>query len=227
MAYIDSLMARGKRKSGQHLAVLGYADELGNDAHNNELSALRAQHVQQHLVSSGFNSGDITLCVGKGAVIRNAAVGKDSYPQDRIVQIAVLQVVAKDKKNVPDTPAIERLKSVNIDEPVVFEKIRFRPNTEKLLPGSVLAMQELYEFMVANSTLSIGFICDFMPDPGAPQNLSFLRSRIVCEYLAAHGISRSRCTYDTYKRVGAARVAQRVQGIKANDPLIEIVIKRK
>ncbi len=91
---IDQLIADSSLVRGQKVMLLGYADYIGSNGHNDSLSASRAKNVADHLIKTGFNKKDITLCVGRGKIDR-APAGKDGYSADRKVQI-----VAKHNKGV-------------------------------------------------------------------------------------------------------------------------------
>ena len=83
---ISKLVTDGVLTRGQKLILLGYADYLGTNGHNDSLSVARAKKVEGYLIKMGFNKKDITLCAGKGKIDR-ALVGKDGYSLDRKVQV--------------------------------------------------------------------------------------------------------------------------------------------
>ena len=86
---INKLVADSALVKGQKFILLGYADYLGTNHHNDSLSVARAKYVERYLIRIGFNKNDITRCVGKGKIDR-APVGKDGYSADRKVQIVAL-----------------------------------------------------------------------------------------------------------------------------------------
>ncbi len=84
--YIKKLIADSSVFHGQKITLLGYADYLGSNGHNDSLSVARARSVENQLLMLGFRKKDISLCVGKGKIDRMPA-GKDGYSADRKVQI--------------------------------------------------------------------------------------------------------------------------------------------
>ena len=83
---INKLVADSVLLKGQKFTLLGYADYLGTNSHNDSLSVARAKNVERYLIKIGFNKKNITLCVGKGKIDRTP-IGKDGYSSDRKVQI--------------------------------------------------------------------------------------------------------------------------------------------
>ena len=109
--FINKLIADGSLVRGQKLILLGYADYLGTNGHNDSLSVSRAKNVEDLLIRKGINKKDITLCVGKGKIDR-MPVGKNGYGSDRKVQI----IAMKHKKEVAAPPEANKV-STNADQP--------------------------------------------------------------------------------------------------------------
>ncbi len=86
---IDLLIYNDKIISGSSVMVIGYADYLGSELHNKNLSMQRAKNVKDYLIKNSINAGDIKLCVGKGAIERKGMTDKDGNPVDRKVDIVV------------------------------------------------------------------------------------------------------------------------------------------
>jgi outer membrane protein OmpA-like peptidoglycan-associated protein len=54
---LDSAIYDGRIRALQSLQIIGYADAVGNPAHNLSLSGKRAVIVKEYLVQSGFRAG--------------------------------------------------------------------------------------------------------------------------------------------------------------------------
>src|ERR1700744_624348 len=67
---IDALIYNDKIITGSKVMIIGYADFLGTEGRNKNLSIKRAENVKKYLVKYGVNPDDITLCEGKGEVER-------------------------------------------------------------------------------------------------------------------------------------------------------------
>ncbi len=62
---LDELAAKIKGRTFDHLQAVGYADRIGKEAYNLQLSKLRAEAVQAYLVGKGVDAGRIRAD-GKG-----------------------------------------------------------------------------------------------------------------------------------------------------------------
>jgi len=45
--------------------IIGYADYLGKEGHNQKLSEERAKNVQDYLIGYNFRKENIKICIGK------------------------------------------------------------------------------------------------------------------------------------------------------------------
>lgn len=90
---IDSLQYRDKLNSSNRLQIIGYADYVGTDQYNENLSLHRAEAVQEYLLRSGFKKQNITLILAKGEVARPGLDMEDreGYAPDRRVDIVWLR----------------------------------------------------------------------------------------------------------------------------------------
>ncbi len=86
---IDLLIYNDKILNGSSVMVIGYADYLGSDLHNKNLSMQRAKNVKDYLIKNTISAGDIKVCMGKGAIVRKGMTDKDGNPIDRKVDIVV------------------------------------------------------------------------------------------------------------------------------------------
>ncbi len=88
-AIIDSLIGKAIVTEKDNLSVVGYADYLGNEQHNQELSEARAKSVAGYLISGGLPADNIKICLGRGQVERFVQKNPDGFPQDRRVDIVI------------------------------------------------------------------------------------------------------------------------------------------
>lgn len=199
--YMDSLIFKGKLIFGQRLALFGYADQLGGIVQNEGLSVLRAQHVQQYLVSSGFSIADIAVCEGKGRIERNAATGKDGHPQDRMVQIAVIPTAPKAVAAAPNSVVLD-MAGLKVNETVALKNINFWGGSAQFLDVSLPVLDALYHFLSQNPTVAISIechiCCNIPEDPEDRNGISYLRAKAVNDYLIVRGISRGRLRYEGF-----------------------------
>lgn len=57
---LDSNVAKLKKKSDQHVTVVGYTDNVGKEASNIKLSEARAASVKAYMVEKGIDAGRIS-----------------------------------------------------------------------------------------------------------------------------------------------------------------------
>ncbi len=104
-AKLDSLTGLGVITVKDNLYIIGYADYLGNEEHNQALSDTRAKSVAAYLANFGVNRDNIKVCLGKGQVERVVQKNPDGFPADRRVDIVVAD------RYVPEenTPTVKRM----------------------------------------------------------------------------------------------------------------------
>jgi outer membrane protein OmpA-like peptidoglycan-associated protein len=95
---IDLLIYNDKIINGSSVMVIGYADYLGSEAYNKNLSMQRAKNVRDYLVKYGISAGDIKVCLGKGEIHRKDTTDKEGNPIDRKVDIVVNNKVNSSEK---------------------------------------------------------------------------------------------------------------------------------
>lgn len=219
---IDLLIYNDKIIHGSGVTIVGYADYLGSNTYNQELSMKRAQNVKDYLVTYGINPGDITLCVGRGKIDRSNANGKDGSPVDRRVDIVmnnknkiVTNTHSKPKTHRRDT--IRRVTVTNIDDirtlkpGSVFklQNVYFPADRHVMKPESKDALEKLYQVLRDNPSITIsieGHVCCIKDAPDAldmdtyEPMLSVNRAKAIYKYLVDKGIDASRLTYKGYGR---------------------------
>lgn len=95
---IDLLMINDKILVGSTVMVVGYADFIGSEQYNKNLSMQRAQNVRDYLIKYGINPSDIKVCVGKGEIKRLDTTDREGSPIDRKVDIVVNNKVINSEK---------------------------------------------------------------------------------------------------------------------------------
>ena len=195
--YIDSLILNNNLLTGHKLILLGYTDYLGSAMHNDSLSRERAKNVEDHLLASGFNKRDITLCTGEGEIKRGSQKTKEGYTEDR----KVLIIMSRNKN--PETQNIIDINKVKVNETVALKNIFFREGLPDISPYSIAEMEQLVFFLKENKGVTIrveGHICCMAPEEGTDvpydtSTLSKMRAKAVCDYLVAKGVDKTRLNY--------------------------------
>ncbi len=86
---IDLLIYNDRLINGSSIMVIGYADYLGSEGYNKNLSMQRAENIKKYLVKYGIDEQFVKLCTGKGKIDRKEMTGKDGNPTDRKVDIVI------------------------------------------------------------------------------------------------------------------------------------------
>ena len=190
-AYIDSLIFHDVLIHGQKFTVLGYTDYLGDKVHNEALSKARANNVMDYLVTMGFETKDISLCIGKGKIERAAVKGRDGIASDRKVQLVIdgnptkptvtvapppAPIPASTAKHTPAKPATPAstttkidLTSIKLNEAINLKNLLFYGDRHDVLPESKAELENLYHLMKENNMVKIqieGHICCLDPADG-------------------------------------------------------------
>jgi outer membrane protein OmpA-like peptidoglycan-associated protein len=222
---IDLLIFNDKLISGSNIMIVGYADYLGTETYNNNLSYKRAQNVKEYLVKYGMNANDITLCLGKGKIERAGMTAKSGFPTDRRVDIVVNntpkrkeQLTAKHptkthkKDSVtrkPGVPNMEELTHMPTGATLILKNVYFPPDRHFIKPESYKTLEKLYTILRDNPKMKIsieGHVCCIRDVPDAldvdtyEPILSVNRAKEIYNFLVDKGIEASRLSYAGFGR---------------------------
>ncbi len=214
---IDSLIYLDKLIPGSNIMIVGYADYLGSEGHNQHLSELRAHAVEDYLIANNFTKQHITICIGKGAIERKVHPKKVlGYPTDRKVDIVIVKKEVKKGKasakavgpkaapqpKVPEKPNI--LSRTAAGETFRLNHLYFLPQRHLFTKLSMIELDRVYEAMHDNPRLKIqieGHVCcirfydDALDEDTHDEHLSLNRAKAVYDYLVEKGIDSTRMKY--------------------------------
>lgn len=215
---IDLLIYNDKIIPGSAVTIIGYADYLGTEQHNQALSMKRAENVRDYLVKYGIKEEDIKVCVGKGMVLRDVKKSAEGYPIDRRVDIVMNNAnrsahtkprTRRDtirKVNITNIEDIRHLRSGSV---IKLKNVYFPPDRHVMKPESTEALEKLYKVLKDNPSIKIsieGHVCCIRDAPDAldidtyePQ-LSVNRAKAIYQYLVQRGIAADRLQYSGYGR---------------------------
>jgi len=220
---IDLLVYDDKIINGSGIMIVGYADYLGTEGYNKNLSMARAKNVKDYLVKYGIDADNITLCVGKGEIERRGMTDKEGYPTDRRVDIVVNNKI---KKKITQNPkvvykssrdtvrqatvgSIEELKNLKTGSTFLLKNVYFPADRHVITPQSAETLEKLYIVLRDNPTLKIsieGHICCVKNAPDAwdidtyEPTLSVNRAKAIYNYLVDKGIDVNRLKYVGFGR---------------------------
>ena len=217
---IDLLIYNDKIISGSTVMIIGYADYLGSEGYNKNLSMKRAEKVRDYLVKYGVNPADIKLCLGQGKVERDGLVSKDGYPTDRRVDIVVNN--RGKKKKHPDqqktsgtrkdtiarktaVKSLDEINQLKVGAVYQLHNVYFPPDRHVIQPESYATLERLYVVLRDNPGMKIsieGHVCCISSEaPDAydidthEPTLSINRAHAIYNYLIDKGINESRLKY--------------------------------
>ncbi len=221
---IDLLIYNDKIISGSSVTIVGYADFLGSENYNKDLSMKRAENVKDYLVKYGINPDDIKLCVGRGKINREGITDKSGYPIDRRVDIVMNNRTKKKvipEKVKPEKPpkkdtvtkvyisSIDEMKKLRAGSVFQLSNVYFPADRHVMKPESDASLEKLYIVLRDNPKIKIsieGHVCCIHDAPDAldidthEPILSVNRAKAIYLYLVDKGIEASRLTYRGFGR---------------------------
>ena len=217
---IDALIYNDKIISGSKVMIVGYADFLGSEGRNKDLSMKRAENVKKYLVKYGLNPDDITLCEGKGKVERNGVKDKDGFPSDRRVDIVMNNRTRKKapatkpkpqllKDTIARVANIEEINHLKAGAVFLLKNVYFPSDRHTIMPDSYETLEKLFQVLQANPNLKIsieGHVCCIKNAPDAldietnEPTLSVNRAKEIYNYLIGRGIDAKRLKYSGFGR---------------------------
>ncbi|GGG41269.1 membrane protein [Dokdonia pacifica] len=189
IAVSDSVMIR----------IEGYANAYGTDRYNLNLSKKRAMKV-----ASLFDEETIVKTQGFGELESTSA-------QNRRVDIifSYIDVVEEvSTKEVTKDVTINDLSALEVGDKAVLKGILFVGGTDRILPESTVALQELHTYLNTHKNIRIhliGHICCHGETPSSDDGLNNItntftlskdRAKAIYDYLIQRGISNDRLTYE-------------------------------
>lgn len=205
------------------IEITGFCDYVDDDDVNNQLSLIRARHVQDILLANGIKAEDIIAVKGLGEskASARAATEAERQQQRRVdVQFTCVCAEAVVESTIHDTIIDKKgmrykgrylvsddleLRRFETGDSIVLVRLRFQPGRHKLLDESVPIMFKLYEQLKLNPDMRIlivGHVC--CQDPGEPDGLdrdtkkyelSYQRALEVYNFLIMKGIDKNRLEY--------------------------------
>jgi len=217
---LDSLSA-AIRRNDQKILIYGYADYLGNEMPNQELSEARAEVVKSYLLSQGFKGSGILTCMGVGQVKERRKDSEGNQLNRRTdifvkrlqsraaVTTAEQKVVTVEKEEAVPDHLLQTITTLDSGAVMVLDNIQFYPSSHQPLKESVPVLKELIATLKQVPTLRIkieGHICcikdkdDALDIETGEPNLSTARARFIYQFLIKNGIGRERLSYEGYGR---------------------------
>ncbi len=213
---IDSLVYGDMINSASKLLIVGYADFLGTEEHNQGLSERRSNNVRTYLKTVNILDANIKSCIGKGEIDRTIKL-PEGYASDRRVDIVIQHFLTKSvKKNTTITATAKPNKisfpQMNVEEVKVGEAFRlqniyFYISRHIVTEESYPQLDILYAFLEKHPDIKIqieGHVCCVKNVPDAEDedtneiSLSVNRAKYIYEYLAQKGVNKNRMRYIGY-----------------------------
>ena len=201
---IDSILYNNIIKNNQKIMIVGYADNLGTDDHNIQLSKRRANTVKVYLASMNIDTNMIIMCMGKGEIKRDVILPQ-GYATDRRVDIILNYTQPSNNKSKSSTSSRSiDVSKVPVGKSFILSNIQFLPERHVLTKESEPELERLYQTLINNPTLTIrieGHVCCIWGAPDAldidtdEMALSLNRAKYIYEYLIDKGIDAARLSY--------------------------------
>jgi outer membrane protein OmpA-like peptidoglycan-associated protein len=216
---IDSLINAGALKSGRQIALLGYADYVGNDTFDDTMSATRARAVRDFLIIRNVPAENIVETKGMGRL----ETGSTSAGGRKVL-------IVMDKRRPPDTlhratthRSVAQLSDLQVNQTLALN-LFFYPGSHHMKETSYPDLEKLYGELRDHPSIKIqieGHVCcvprignsaedgedletdsdlDSLADSAnwnrsMLHGMSFNRAKVVYEYLVSKGVDPARMTY--------------------------------
>jgi len=171
---IDSLLYHDVLAPGRRVGIIGYADIVGGEKSNKELSVKRANAVAAYLQLMGIETQFIEQVTGAGEI--NRAENNVGYPQDR--KVAIIPGGFSKRGWNTKTVATTKVISGTVDSPIInidnvpvngtfrLENVYFDFGKAELLKPSFPILNALAKTLKDNPNLKIqveGHVCCSKP----------------------------------------------------------------
>lgn len=223
---IDSLLYNDVLAPGRKVGIIGYADIIGDETSNKQLSEKRANAVALYLQYMGIDTQYIEQVTGAGEVSR--AENPSGYQQDRRVVIipggfkkkaTPVALPVQTIKHTPEPVKVVDLNNVATNATITLDNILFVGDSATFLPESMPALESLHKALKDNPKITIaieGHVCcmtffgkmkqDITPQEAESDayyykkadRLSTDRAKAVYDYLVEEGIDADRLQYKGY-----------------------------
>ncbi len=216
---VDSLLYADAINVRSTLLIRGYADYVGTDAYNKNLSKQRADNVVAYLSEMGIPGQNIKMVTGVGEVSRSVQ-GAGGYAGDRRVDLVILNspslkaaTVRGGTVAVKPPASFPSIDTLSVGQTFVLRNILFFQGRHTIVPSSLSVLEDLLHFLQAYPKVKIqieGHICcmransDALDEdvketdlgkntPGySPYSLSYNRALNISRYLVEKKISPER-----------------------------------
>jgi outer membrane protein OmpA-like peptidoglycan-associated protein len=208
-AQIDKWVYNDIITPGKDILIVGYADYLGGNDYNEQLSQNRANNVERYLIGMGIDKRHIKMLVGRGEVDRPVTKA-GGYPTDRRVDIVLLGSSKTAKTPVTQKPALPKTipeTKISVAKPgetFVLDNIYFYSGRHYIREESLPELDKLFRALNNNPNVKIqieGHVCcvaknrDALDEDTFEMSLSENRAKYIYQYLVKRGISRDRLRY--------------------------------
>lgn len=201
---------------GKPIVIKGFADYLGDKAHNRVLSQKRANEVKAYLF---LLKGSLSVVAnGEGQILSADEKSRNGEPVNRRVEIIFDKIPATNKntasvKPVNDSVAallisfshkVDSLSLQEIGKGISLDELTFNPGYHSLERESMPFLDILTKYLIANKDLNFeirGHICctdqrrDGYDRDAGTYNLSVNRAKEIYKHFIKKGIDEHRMTY--------------------------------
>ncbi len=214
---LDSLYNSVNEKI-QFIKIIGYADFLGDQKLNENLSKKRAEALVNYFETNLKHRADPatirTESRGERASVDNHSALGEPYQRRADVFLAIQSTSVepattthKKEENKAGKDLSENIRDLKIGQTMAIEGLLFIPGRHVALQSSMPVLEQLVETLKQNPNLKIeiqGHICclsdeaDGFDYDDLNRKLSENRAKAVYEYLIKKGVSASRLSYKGY-----------------------------
>ncbi|MCB0737303.1 MAG: OmpA family protein [Bacteroidetes bacterium] len=232
---LDSLIDTWLKHFPESVAILGYADHVGDSTDNYKLSIRRARNAKQYLEKK-IPSRFITSCKGNGELKSSVNDSLGVLDHRRVDIISFHAVAEAELKIDTNIKVLFHLDTVKTGQNLKLPNLNFYPGRHIPLPASQSVLKQLLVTMQANPKLKIdieGHICcerktaDGYDMGTGEYKLSENRAKFVYQYLVQGGIDPKRMNYKGFGRTRPIHLIEMNEIHREQNRRVEIVIIAK
>lgn len=227
------------------IEIIGYADFVGSNKDNLDLSKLRAEQIVEQIELQNHFSYKMVLFDFDGEKHSIPTNSKSGSPIDRKVEIAAYRYPKKEIEIESNSDSQELIVSnsqaglltkTNVGETLVLDNLNFIPGQHFLMPEAVSELQALIEVLEKNPTLEIeiqGHICCQLTERDGydvktkTYDLSINRAKYINDQLVLAGISQERLTFKGFAGTQPLVFPEKTELDRAKNRRVELKVLKK
>ncbi|QYJ68158.1 OmpA family protein [Flavobacterium litorale] len=177
-----------KNQNAQIIKIYGYADPVGTDAYNVNLSERRAKNVLNSLQQKG-------VAISENLVLKAYGENFNLSDNNTLNRKVTLYFTSPDKQEDTFITAVNKAKKGDV---LRIPNLNFYNNSDIILPESKPVLAKLLRILQENSALQIDIQGHICCQEVEQDQVSLRRALATYNYLVRNGIAKNRLSYQSF-----------------------------